>query len=533
MRSSTARFLKRLFKHLARENSGNTVILVALGLPMLIGGAGLGVDMAQWYMWKRELQYAVDQAAIAGAWARTQSSTEGTYVTRATQEFNANLQITSGHTTTPVVGVASYAGGSSNSVTVHATTTRSLPFSSFLTGRGTTIYAYAQATFSAGQTFTSCLIATDQHDSGAITLGGSTILTANCGLAALSDNAQAITVNGNPTIDAGWILARGGIDDWLKTHTDDVIIEHAEGLTNPFEQLQPPSPPSSQVPRTYTCSSTPASTTATKTTAVTVTYSYWKGSNANNATAYNYSPAKSPTSSSNALYNQSVPNGTTAGSQAPTTTSTMTQIAGSGNAKIYEKATTTSTITYSNIVITPGTSSGTVSPGTYSTIDISCATTFQTGIYVINGGRLKITGQYTVNGAAVMFVLKNGAYIDVTGGSNINLTAMTVSDLMAQGESSSDATKLAGMLVFEDPNSPGSNKFKINGNSSTVLNGTIYMPVSALNFSGTATVTSQCLMIAAYQINITGNTNMSTFCPAGEEETTTVLSTNNSVKLVA
>jgi hypothetical protein len=211
----------------------------------------------------------------------------------------------------------------------------------------------------------------------------------------------------------------------------------------------------------------------------------------------------------------------------------MTQIAGSGNAKIYEKATTTSTITYSNIVITPGTSSGTVSPGTYSTIDISCATTFQTGIYVINGGRLKITGQYTVNGAAVMFVLKNGAYIDVTGGSNINLTAMTVSDLMAQGESSSDATKLAGMLVFEDPNSPGSNKFKINGNSSTVLNGTIYMPVSALNFSGTATVTSQCLMIAAYQINITGNTNMSTFCPAGEEETTTVLSTNNSVKLVA
>ncbi|MGZ5794229.1 MAG: pilus assembly protein TadG-related protein [Croceibacterium sp.] len=526
-------FLKRFFKRLKNDKGGNTLLLVAIGMPMLIGGAGLGVDLAQWYMWKRELQYAVDQAAIAGAWARTQSSTESTYVTRATQEFNANLQITKGHTSTPVVALANYAAGSANSVTVHATTSRSLPFSSFLTGHGTTIYAYAQASFSAGQTFTSCLIATSDHDSGAITLGGSTILTANCGLAALSDAAQAITVNGNPTIDAGWILAKGGIDDWLKTHTDDVIIEHAAGLTNPFAALTPPSPPSSQVSRTYACNSTPASTTATKTTAVSITYSYWKGANANGATAYNYTPAKPPSSSSSSLTNQSVPNGTVAGSQTPTTSSTMTQIAGSGNAKIYEKATTTTTVSYSNIVVTPGTSAGTALPGTYGSIDVSCNTTFQTGIYVINGGRLKITGQYAVNGAAVMFVLKNGAYIDIAGGSNINLTAMTTSDLIAQGVSSTDANKLSGMLVFEDPHSPGSNKFAINGNASTVLNGTIYMPVSTMNFSGTATVTSQCLMIAAHQINITGNTNMSTFCPAGVEQTTTVLTTNNSVKLVA
>jgi Flp pilus assembly protein TadG len=533
MRALKNRFLQRFFRRLAGDRSGNAMLLMAIGMPMLIGGAGLGVDLAQWYMWKRELQYAVDQAAVAGAWARTQSSTENTYVTRATQEFNANLEVTRGHTTTPVVGVANYAGGSSNSVTVHATVSRTLPFSSFLTGHGTTIYAYAQASFSAGQTFTSCLIATDEHDSGTITLGGSTILTANCGLAALSDADEAITVNGNPTIDAGWILARGGVDDWLKSNTDDVIIEHADGLTNPFADLTPPSTASSQVARTYTCASTPASTTATKTTAITVTYSYWRGSNANNATAYNYSPAKAATSSSSVIYNQSVANGTTAGSQPPSSTSTMTQIGGSGSNKIFEKATTTSTVTYSDIVVTPGSSSGTVLPGTYSSIDVSCNTTFQSGVYVINGGRLKITGQYSVNGAAVMFVLKNGAYIDIAGGANINLTAMTASDLIAQGLSTSDANKLAGMLVFEDPNSSGSNKFKINGNASTVLNGTVYMPVSTMNFSGTATVTSQCLMIAAHQINITGNTNMSTFCPAGVEEETTVLSTDNSVKLVA
>jgi Flp pilus assembly protein TadG len=66
-------------------------MLVALGLPAMIGGTGLAVDIGQWYLWKRDLQIAVDQAALAGAWARTQSSTEDTYSSRALQEFNANL----------------------------------------------------------------------------------------------------------------------------------------------------------------------------------------------------------------------------------------------------------------------------------------------------------------------------------------------------------------------------------------------------------------------------------------------------------
>src|SRR3989337_306726 len=81
--------LSRKLAELRGCSSGNTTMLVALGMPMLIGGAGLGVDLAQWYMWKRELQYAVDQAAIAGAYARLESATELTYITRATQEFEA------------------------------------------------------------------------------------------------------------------------------------------------------------------------------------------------------------------------------------------------------------------------------------------------------------------------------------------------------------------------------------------------------------------------------------------------------------
>jgi Flp pilus assembly protein TadG len=54
--STAANFIHRLLA----SRGGNAALIVALGMPALIGGAGLAVDTAQWYMWKRELQFAVD-----------------------------------------------------------------------------------------------------------------------------------------------------------------------------------------------------------------------------------------------------------------------------------------------------------------------------------------------------------------------------------------------------------------------------------------------------------------------------------------
>jgi hypothetical protein len=144
------------------------------------------------------------------------------------------------------VSLANYSGGNNNSVIVTASASRELPFSSFLTGEGATVSVYAQASYEEGVTFTSCLIATDEDDDGAITIGGSSVLTAGCGMAALSTSESSITVNGNPDIDAGWILSKGGIDDWLKTNTDDDIHEYMNGLYDPFEDFSPPNPAESR-----------------------------------------------------------------------------------------------------------------------------------------------------------------------------------------------------------------------------------------------------------------------------------------------
>ena len=505
--------IRRTLRALRSHTCGNATLLVAIGMPALIGSSGLAVDTAQWYTWKRELQFAVDQAALAGAWAQTSANSSATYQARAAQEFRANLAVTTNFATTPTISLASFAGGTLNSVAVTASATRELPFSSFLTGRATTVAAFAQAKFAEGATYTACLIATDEDDSGAITIGGNATLTAGCGLAALSNSPSSIIINGNPTVNAGDVLSKGGIDDWLDTHGDNEIHEYLENLTDPFAALVPPN---NTTPQTYNCVNGATTTTATTSVTTLVQDKVYSGSNSNSL-ALVRTTFVSSSATPLVANNVAVTNGTVAGTV--TSSSTLagsTTSSGSGRNRVYNRTdrVTTTTTAYSNVIAVTTETQASLIPGTYTNLVVSCKTVFSPGIYVLNGGRLKITGQHEVTGAGVIFVLKNGAYIDIQGGSSVNLTAMSSLQLEAAGVSAAQANLLAGMLVFEDRTSQGTtNKNTMNGNASTVLNGTIYLPRSDITFAGTATVTSQCLMIAASRITIQGSANMSTFCP--------------------
>ncbi|TNE46136.1 MAG: hypothetical protein EP341_10180 [Sphingomonadales bacterium] len=521
----------RLRNRILGCTSGNAAMIVALGMPALMGGAGLAVDTAQWYLWQRELQFATDQAALAGAWARGNGDTGSAYVTRADQEFEFNLSVTSDASPTHTASLADYDTGTDNSVVVTAEVTADLPFASFLLGRATTIRTSSQAAYETTDEYTACLVALHKSASKALWLNGGPTVDAACGLASFSQNANSIVTNGNTgPQNINTVVAAGGISDGAGAFGNAETEENFEGLEDPYAGLTPPDNPT---PRTLSCASSSVTYTADETVDATESYNYYRGRNASQAErdgTISYAGAQPSTTNTTVTYANtftSLPVGGTS-----QTSGSLYQIAGSGPDKIYEQLVQTLVTSYSNISMSGG-SSGAVQPGTYSSFEISCDTTLAGGVYVIDGGRLKLNGGNKLTGTGVMFVLKNGAEIDINGGAEVFLTPMSALELMAVGVSAEDAGRMEGMLIFEDPDSPGSSGSKLTGGADFDLNGVIYLPNSDLQLAGNVEATAECLMIMASTLKVSGTANLTTLCPVGEAHEKIIGGGGTRVRLVA
>jgi hypothetical protein len=207
-----------------------------------------------------------------------------------------------------------------------------------------------------------------------------------------------------------------------------------------------------------------------------------------------------------------------------------TEIDGAGNDKIWEASKTTTTKTYTDV--NAPSSGGMALPGTYSDFNVRCDTVMSSGIYVIDGGVFKVNANTSLSGQGVMFVLKNGASISIAGSAQIALSAMNEAQLLAAGVAPEDVDGLLGMLIFEDPDSPGSDGSQITGSSSAVFDGIIYLPNSPLKIAGTPKGNSQCMVIATKTLQFAGTTDVSSLCPAGATPKGTALKTNDRVLLV-
>lgn len=234
-------------RRLRGNSSGNATLMVALGAPALIGAGGLAIDTAQWYMWKRELQHSVDQAAYAGAWALAREESADTFETRAEQEFEANISKIADFVSDPSIEVSDYAGGTDNSVVVTATASKLLPFSSFLTGSAATVRASAQASFAEGLNYNACLVSLTEEGTGT-TIGGNATVRARCGLAALSCDEDAIQIDGSADVTTDSIAACGTVS--VPEENQDVTAEGVRGLEDIYADLEPPT---NDTNRTYQC----------------------------------------------------------------------------------------------------------------------------------------------------------------------------------------------------------------------------------------------------------------------------------------
>ncbi|RUT98403.1 hypothetical protein EOD23_26975, partial [Mesorhizobium sp. USDA-HM6] len=85
----------RIFRHFISRcfrsgESGNVATIFALALPIVVGGAGLGVETSYWYYSSLKLQATADAAAYAGALEKVAGSDTAGITAAATQSATDN-----------------------------------------------------------------------------------------------------------------------------------------------------------------------------------------------------------------------------------------------------------------------------------------------------------------------------------------------------------------------------------------------------------------------------------------------------------
>ena len=148
----------------------------------------------------------------------------------------------------------------------------------------------------------------------------------------------------------------------------------------------------------------------------------------------------------------------------------------------------------------------TLKPGLYcGGLDLKGDVTLEPGVYVVDGGTLKINANALIQGSGVTFYFTNSATVDINGSAEVNLSAPTSGDY-------------SGMLFFGDPlNHDGSNKF--NGTAKSLMTGAIYFPSQAVEYLGNFSGLNGCTQVVAKTVEWTGNTSVAVDCSAHGMET--------------
>lgn len=185
---------------------GNVAILFALLLPVVVGGAGLGVETAYWRFKQLQLQAAADAAAYAGAVEKRGGSPD-TRVASVASDTAALNGFSPG--AIQVKGPSSGAGAS-NTVEVVLEMDLSRFFTAYFTTAPVHLRARSVAVYTASSD--ACVLALDPSASNAVLVSGSAQLTLKgCSVMANSVSDQAITVQGSGELTSPCVISGGGV----------------------------------------------------------------------------------------------------------------------------------------------------------------------------------------------------------------------------------------------------------------------------------------------------------------------------------
>lgn len=155
-------------------------------------------------------------------------------------------------------------------------------------------------------------------------------------------------------------------------------------------------------------------------------------------------------------------------------------------------------------------------------LDLKGVVNFSPGLYIIEGGDLRINGGdanasslVQLAGAGVTFYFASGTSMKLNSKATLNLTAPT-------------SGPYSGILFFASRSSTGVTQ-QVNGSSSSVLQGAVYMPASPILLNGNSAATGGCTQAIGYTVTFSGNSTFGSTC-AGSG--TTAIESNSTVAIV-
>jgi Flp pilus assembly protein TadG len=271
-----------IWARFARDRQGAIALAVAVLLPVLIGFAGLGIEVGMWFAVQRQNQSAADAAAIAAALeyaAQTESGVATNPTAAATTAANCNLFSTSSSSSNPVCPLPSSAsntltvspcylfsvGGSCNTSNPSGTTPNAVQvvltqplnttFASFVTAiwgpNVNTVNVTTTATAAISSAGTACFLALDASAANAFLVdNGGTLPNRKCWAASNSSSGTALNCNGctiaGPTnVVGGDVVSNGGqlSGSPNRTYASAIADPYAATLTHAFlTNGMPPTP---------------------------------------------------------------------------------------------------------------------------------------------------------------------------------------------------------------------------------------------------------------------------------------------------
>lgn len=237
-------------KHSFSGRRGQTLPLVAAGMTVLLGMVGLGTDMGVLWNTKLKMQAAADAAAIAGAQAELNGSTTASAEALAAAQLDGfqNGAGTTGNPNLITVSVgdpgSSYPGG----VQVTVSQTQPTYFLRVLPGWSSIAES---ATAVAMPTPTGCIYQLDPH--GQFLFNGGTVAS-KCGIMIDSQSSSsALTVNGGSLSSTNGIGVVGGDTLNCKTCVSPAPVTGMRPFADPLASLSIPSAPSKPSAPSSTC----------------------------------------------------------------------------------------------------------------------------------------------------------------------------------------------------------------------------------------------------------------------------------------